>query len=133
MLDSAINILKHFVPANILRFNIEYFEIIRTDVEEVFYLIAIHGNWFVVFETDYIMSIDRTYNEAIEVFGEHFNIEGWIEADKPETIIDPKGSSLSEDELIKAISFKNPENSRYYTVAKLNFLQKISNKLDPRP
>jgi|GEM_PF-2988067 len=119
MLNSALNILKHFVPESILRFNFEHFEIIRTDVEEVFYLVAIHGNWFLVFETDHIMSISRTYDEAREIFGEDFSIEGWIELDKPNSLIDPNNSKLSEDELIKMISFKNPENSFCYAVIRL--------------
>ncbi len=119
MLNSALNILNHFVSESILRFNFEHFEIIRTDVEEVFYLLAIHGNWFLVFETDYIMSISRTYDEAHEIFGEDFTIEGWIEFDKPESIIDPKTLKLSEDELIKRISFKNPENPLRHAIIKL--------------
>lgn len=119
MLNSALNILNHFVSESILRFNFEHFEIIRTDVEEVFYLLAIHGNWFLVFETDYIMGISRTYDEAHEIFGEDFTIEGWIEFDKPESIIDPKTLKLSEDELIKRISFKNPENSLRHAIIKL--------------
>ena len=120
MLDSALNILKHFVPESILRFNFEHFEIIRTDVEEVFYLVAIHGNWFVVFETDHIMNIQRTYDEAVEIFGEDFTIKGWIEVDKPETAIDPKASRLSEGELIQAITFNNAENHLWYAMVKLN-------------
>jgi len=119
MLDSALNILKHFVPESILRFNFEHFEIIRMDVEEVFYLIAIHGNWFLVFETDYIMSISRTYDEAHEVFGEDFTIEGWIELDKPESLINPKASKLSESELTQAITFDNTENHLRYAVIRL--------------
>jgi len=120
MLDSALNILKHFVPESILRFNFEHFEIIRTDVEEVFYLVAIHGNWFVVFETDHIMNIYRTYDEVIEIFGEDFAIEGWIELNKPESLINPKEVKLSENELVKAISFDNPANHLRYAVIKLN-------------
>ena len=119
MLSSALNILKHYVPESVLRFNFEYFEIIRTDVEEVFYLVAVHGNWFVVFETDYIMNINRTYSEAIEVFGEDFDIEGWIAVNKPETIIDPNTSKLSEKELIQATVFDNSENHLRYAVIKL--------------
>jgi len=119
MLDSALTILKHFVPESILRFNFEHFEIIRTDVEEVFYLVAIHGNWFLIFETDHIMNIHRTYDEAIEIFGEDFAIEGWIELDKPESLIDPKASDLSESKLIKSISFSSPENHLRYAVIKL--------------
>lgn len=120
MLDSALTILKHFVPESILRFNFEHFEIIRTDVEEVFYLVAIHGNWFLVFETDHIMNIHRTYDEAIEIFGEDFAIEGWIELNKPESLINPKEAKLSENELVKAISFDNPANHLRYAVIKLN-------------
>lgn len=120
MLDSALVILKHFTPESILRFNFDYFGIVRTDVEEVFYLVAIHKNWFVIFETDYIMNIHRTYNEAVEIFGEDFVIEGWIEADKPEVIIDPKISKQSEKELIQAIAFDNPENHLRYAVIKLS-------------
>lgn len=119
MLDSALNTLKHFVPESILRFNFEHFEIIRTDVEEVFYLVAIHGNWFLVFETDYIMNISRTYDEAHEVFGEDFTIEGWIELNKPESLINSKEAKLSENELIKAISFDNPANHLRYAVIRL--------------
>lgn len=123
MLNSALNILKHFVPESILRFNFEHFEIIRTDVEEVFYLVAIHGNWFLVFETDHIMSISRTYDEAHEIFGEDFSIEGWIELDKPESVINPKEAKLGENELIKAISFDNPENHLRYALIKLTSRQ----------
>lgn len=119
MLNSAVNILKHFIPESILRFNFDHFEIIRTDVEEVFYLVAIHGNWFVVFETDQIMNIDRTYNEAIEVFGEDFDIEGWIEVNEPDATIDPKASKLSEKELIQAIALHNSENHLRYAVIRL--------------
>ena len=119
MLNSALNILKHFIPDSILRFNFEHFEIIRTDVEEVFYLIAIHGNWFAAFETDYIMNIHRTYDEAHEIFGEDFTIDGWIKLDKPESVINPKESKLGENELIKAISFDNPDNHLHYAVIKL--------------
>ena len=119
MLNSALNILKHFVPESILRFNFEHFEIIRTDVEEVFYLVAIHGNWFLVFETDHIMSISRTYDEAHEIFGEDFSIEGWIEFNQPESVINPKEAKLSEDELVRAISFDSPESHLYYSVVKL--------------
>lgn len=128
MLNSALNILKHFVPESILRFNFEHFEIIRTDVEEVFYLVAIHGNWFLVFETDYIMSLSRTYDEAHEIFGEDFIIEGWIELDRPESVIDPKDAKLGESELTKAISFDNSENHLRYAVMKLS--QLVSQNLD---
>lgn len=124
MLDSALNILKHFVPESILRFNFEHFEIIRTDVEEVFYLVAIHGNWFLVFETDHIMNIHRTYDEAIEIFGEDFAIEDWIEVDNPEAAVDPKTSKLSESELIQAISFDNPGNHLRYAVIRLTALER---------
>ena len=119
MLSSAISILEHFIPESILRFSFEHFEIIRTDVEEVFYLVAIHGNWFLVFETDYIMNIQRTYDEAHEIFGEDFSIEGWIELDKPGSLINPKEAKLGKNELIKAISFDNVDNHLRYAVLKL--------------
>lgn len=125
MLDSALNILKHFVPESILRFNFEHFEIIRTDVEEVFYLVAIHGSWLLVFETDYIMNIRRTYDEAIEVFGKDFVIEGWIPVGEPESRIDPKESALPDNELIRAIAFQYPGNSRYYSAITLTSREPI--------
>jgi hypothetical protein len=119
MLDSALNILKHFAPESTLRFNFDYFEIVRADAEEVFYLVAIHRNWFVVFETDYIMNIHRTYDEAVEIFGEDFAVEGWVGVNTPGATIDPKISKQSEKELILAIAFDNPENHLRYAVIKL--------------
>lgn len=117
MLNSALNILKHFVTESILRFNFEHFEIIRTDVEEVFYLVAIHGNWFLVFETDYIMDISGTYDEAQRIFSEDFTIEGWIPVGAPDSAVDPKASKQTERELIDAISFST--SGFYYAVMKL--------------
>lgn len=124
MLDSALSILKHFVPESILHFNVEYFEIIRMDVEEVFYLVAIHGNWFLVFETDHIMNIHRTYDEAHEIFGEDFAIKGWIPVDASDTVLDPRASSQTERELINTISFST--SGFYYAVMKLTSREPIA-------
>jgi len=124
MLNSALNILKHFVPESILRFNFEHFEIIRTDVEEVFYLVAIHGNWFLVFETDHIMNIYRTYDEVHEIFGEDFTIEGWIPVDTPDSVVDPEASKQTEQELISTISFST--SGFYYAAMKLTARESVA-------
>ena len=66
------------------------------------------------------MNIHRTYDEAVEIFGEDFAIKGWVEVNKPEAIIDPKISKQSEKELIQAIAFDNPQNHLRYAAIKLS-------------
>src|SRR5580765_8362522 len=69
MLDSACEVLKHYIDGNVSRFTVYSIEMERGENgEDVYYLCRLKDGWYVVFESDFIDTLEYVAKEASELF-----------------------------------------------------------------
>lgn len=113
MLTKSLAILNHFVADSSLLHGFDYFEYIKLDVEESLYLCSVNTEWFLVVETDFVMNLQNTYDDAKQLLDNDFMFNGWVMVDEPAKIM------ANVDGADKMVVYKDSESHMRYAVIKL--------------
>ncbi|HJP81333.1 MAG TPA: hypothetical protein VJ841_03000 [Candidatus Saccharimonadales bacterium] len=102
MLESTGEIFSHYI-GRVSFYTINSVEMVRgQNPEDRYYLCNIDKRWFVVYETDFIHSLAKVLEEAIEIYGDdelfplHWLVKKESQNDTTETTIPLYGPSLED-------------------------------------
>ncbi len=78
MLQSASDILSHYLDIPVSRYAFRHYEMTRIDVEEFLYLCQVKDAWYVVYETDFVDNLPGIVAEVIDVYEGDFRPIHWL-------------------------------------------------------